>query len=143
MTSDDKKIWREKWLRCINELTSLELQKKSWFDRTQKNPHWSFVEFICSYFADLGIDDHYKYPIDKGWLTNHEFEIIKDWHEALDKYNSPDNNDNDHAAILTDPKWLDILQRGQEVKRKLAAILNETENEVLTEEINYPDFRQN
>jgi len=140
MINDDKILWRERWLGCINELTSLDLQKKSWLDKTHSNPHWSFVEFMCSYFDDLGIGDNYKYPIDNGWLTDQEFEIIKDWHEALDKYNSPKNDNYDHKAILTDPKWLDILQSGLRMKSKLASTLNETEKKILTEEINYFDF---
>jgi hypothetical protein len=140
MTSDDKILWRERWLGCINELTSLNLQKKSWLDKTHTNPHWSFVEFMCSYFDDLGIDDNYKYPIDKGLLTDQEFETIKNWHEALDKYNSPKNNDYDHQAILTDPKWLDILQIGLTMKSKLASTLNETEKKILTDEINHLNF---
>lgn len=132
MTNNDKNLWRERWLDCINELTSLDLQKKSWLDRTQTNPHWSFVEFMCSYFDDLAIDDNYKFLLEKYWLTNQEFEIIKDWHEALDKYVSPKNDDYDHAAILTDQKWLDILQIGLTMKRKLATILNEKEVKILT-----------
>ncbi|MBX7225763.1 MAG: hypothetical protein K1X55_07015 [Chitinophagales bacterium] len=140
MTSDNKKLWRERWLGCINELTSLDLQKKSWLDKTHTNPHWSFVEFMCSYFDDLSIDDNYKYQIDNGWLTDKELEIIKDWHKALDKYNAPKNDDYDHEAILTDPKWLDILQSGQIMKSKLASTLNETEKKIVTEEINYLNF---
>jgi len=136
MTNNDKNLWRERWLGCINKLTSLDLQQKSWLDKTHTNPHWSFVEFMCSYFDDLGIDDHYKYQIDKGWLTNQEFEIIKDWHKALDKYDSPHNDDYDHSAILSDPKWLDILQNGLKMKSELASTLNETEKKILTEEIN-------
>lgn len=137
MTSDDKNLWRERWLGCINELTSLDLQKKSWLDKTHTNPLWSFVEFMCSYFDDLGIDGHYKYQIDKDWLTNQEFEIIKDWHYALYKYVSPKNDDYDYSAILNDPKWLNILQIGLTMKSKLASILDETEKNILTKEINY------
>lgn len=137
MLSNDKDLWRERWLGCINELTSLDLQKKSWLDRTQRNPHWSFVEFMCSYFDDLVIDDNYKYPLDKNWVTNQEFEIIKDWHEALDKYDSPKNDDYDHEAVLNDSKWLEILQIGVNSKNKLAETLSETEKQILTEEIDY------
>lgn len=137
MTHDDKKIWREKWLSSINELTSLDLQKKSWLDKTHTNPHWSFVEFMSCYFDDLGIENNYKYPIDNSFLTDQEFEIIKYWHEVLDKYNPPKNDDYEHEAILTDPKWLDILQTGLTMKNKLASTLNETEKKILTEEINY------
>jgi hypothetical protein len=140
MTSSDRNLWRERWLGCINELTSLDLQKKSWLDTTHTNPHWSFVEFLCCYFDDLGIDDNYKYPLDKCWLTDQEFEIIKDWHEALEKYDSPKNDDYDHVAILNDPKWLAILQSGLTIKDKLASTLNETEKKILTEEINYLNF---
>ncbi len=140
MTSDDKKLWRERWLCCINELTSLDLQKNSWLDRTHTNPHWSFVEFMCSYFDDLGIDDNYKYPIDSGWLTDQELEIIKEWHEAMDKYSSPKNDNYDHEAILTDPRWLDIVKCGQLMKSKLASKLNETEKKILIEEINHLNF---
>ena len=140
MKSNDKNLWRERWLGCINELTSLDLQKKSWLDKTHTNLHCSFPEFMCSYFDDLGIDDNYKNSIDKGWLTNQEFEIIKDWHEALDKYDSPKNDDYDHSAILNDPKWLSILQIGKIMKSKLVSMLNENEKKILTEETNYSNF---
>ena len=45
--------WRQRWLSSFNELTSIELQQKSWLDRFNKNSHWSFVEFMCSYFDNL------------------------------------------------------------------------------------------
>jgi len=41
-----KELWRDRWLSCINELTSIELQRKSWLDKSNTNPHWTFVEFI-------------------------------------------------------------------------------------------------
>lgn len=137
MTSDDKNLWRERWLGCINELTSLDLQKKSWLDNTHTNPHWSFVEFMCSYFDDLAIDDNYKYPLDNGLVTRQEYEIIKEWHEALDKYDSPKNVDYDNEAILNDPKWIEILQTGINAKNKLVGLLNANERQLLTAEINY------
>jgi hypothetical protein len=137
MTSDDKILWRERWLGCINELTSLDLQKKSWLDKTQTNPHWSFVEFMCSYFDDLAIDDNYKYQLDNGWVTKKEYEIIEDWHITLDKYNSPKNDDYDNEAILKDPKWLEILQIGVKTRNELGKTLNESERQFLMEEIDY------
>lgn len=137
MTSDDKNLWRERWLSCINELTSLDLQKKSWLDKTHTNPHWSFIEFMCSYFDDLAIDDNYKYQLDKAWVTKVEFEIIKNWHIALDKYKSPKNDDYDNEAILNDHIWIEILQIGMETRNELGKTLNETERQFLTEEIDY------
>jgi hypothetical protein len=140
VTSDDKNLWRERWLSSVNQLTSLNLQKKSWLDTAQTNPHWSFVEFMSCYFDDIGIDENYKYPIEREWLSKKEFEIIISWHEELDKYNSPKNDPYDHLAILEDPKWFEILQTGLTMKSRLASILNETEKKILTEEMNYLNF---
>ena len=140
MTRNDRELWRERWLGCINELTSLDLQKKSWLDRTNTNPHWSFVEFMCSYFDDLATEDNYKYQLDKGWVAKNEYEIIESWHIALDKYNSPKNDDYDNEAILNDPKWVEILQIGLTARDELTKTLNETERQSLNEEINYLQF---
>lgn len=140
MINKEKNEWRKRWLSSINELTSFDLQKKSWIDKTHSNPHWSFVEFMCSYFDDLAIDDNYKYQLDKGWVSKKEYEIIEDWHIALDKYNSPKNDNYDNEAILNDPNWLNILEIGIKTRKELAKTLNESERVFLTEEINYLKF---
>jgi hypothetical protein len=137
MTGDDKNLWREQWLSCINELTSLDLQKKSWLDKTHTNPHWSFVEFMSSYFDDLAIDDNYKSQLEKEWVTKEEFEIIENWHIALENYKSPKNDHYDNEAILNDNNWTEILQIGMETKNELGKTLNDTERHFLTEEIDY------
>lgn len=130
-------MWRERWLRSVNELTSLELQRKSWLDKTHTNPHWSFIEFMCCYFDDLVIDDKYKYQLDKGWISNLEYELIEDWHIELDNYNAPNNDDYDNEAILNDPKWLEILEIGIKAKIELAKTLDKTERDFLTKEADY------
>jgi hypothetical protein len=133
MTSVDKNLWRERWLGCINELTSLDLQKKSWLDKTPTNPHWSFVEFMCTYFDDLFPDDNYQYILKNGWITDEELRIISELHEALDKYNSPNNDDYDNEAILNDQKWLAIINLGQSVRAKLKNVLTADEIRILIE----------
>jgi hypothetical protein len=140
MINKEKNEWRKRWLSSINELTSFDLQKKSWIDKTHSNPHWSFVEFMCSYFDDLAIDDNYKYQLDKGWVTKNEYELIEDWHIALDKYNSPKNDNYDNEAILNDPNWLNILEIGLKTREELAKTLNESERVFLTEEIDHLKF---
>ena len=127
-----KEIWRQRWLDSINELTSLELQEKAWLDPANENPHWTFVEFMSSYFDDLFINETYSDLIDKGWLTQVEYEIIKDWHNSLDTYESPDKNDYDNSAILKDQKWLDILGLGANAKSELATLVEKKEREYLT-----------
>lgn len=131
-----RETWRERWLDSINELTSFDLQVKSWLDKENTNPQWSFVEFICSYFDDLGLDDNYQYALKNGWITERELGIVKEWHEALNNYNSPDNNDYDDAAILNDQKWLAIINLGQSVTHKLKNVLTANEISILTAEKN-------
>jgi hypothetical protein len=126
-----KEIWRQRWLESINELTSLDLQTKSWLDSSKQNPHWTFVEFMCSYFDDLFISENYSEFISKGWLTQKEYDVVKNWHDAIDKYESPDKHDYDHSAILKDQKWLDILKVGVNAKSKLVDLIDENEKKHL------------
>jgi hypothetical protein len=135
-----KEQWRSRWLSCLNELTSIELQKKSWVDKSNTNPHWSFVEFMCSYFDDLAIDNNYEYQLKQHWISETEFKTIQYWHELLDKYNSPTNNDYDVKVILTDKKWLSIVEEGVRVKNELSKVISKEENEILFEEIDYTQY---
>jgi hypothetical protein len=135
-----KELWRNRWLSCINELTSLELQRKSWLDKSNTNPHWSFVEFMCSYFDDLVIDNNYKELLNEGWISKSEFEIIQSWHGLLDKYDSPNNEDYDLEAILADKKWQQIVKEGEKAKSELSRLLSKDENQILNEEIDYTKY---
>jgi hypothetical protein len=136
-----RELWRNRWLSCINELTSLELQRKSWLDLTNTNPHWSFGEFMCSYFDDLGIDNNYEYQLNKGWISKSEFELIESWHKLLDRYNAPMKDDYDVEAILKDKEWQLIVEQGQKAKTELSKILSEDESKILNEEIDYTQYK--
>jgi len=135
-----RKVWRPNWLSSINELTSLRLQKNSWLDKNAPSAHWTFVEFMCSYFDNLGIDDNYKDPLKRKLLSSEEFEIIRPWHEALDKYKSPKNNDYAVNKILEDPSWLEIIEVGIKVKNELSKILSDEEKNILLEEIDHRKY---
>jgi hypothetical protein len=135
-----KILWRSRWLSSINELTSLELQKKSWLDKMNTNPHWSFAEFMNSYFDDLGIDNNYDDQIEKSWISIAEFKVIERWHLLLDEYNSPENNDYDHEAILFDEKWRMVVEQGQEAKVELSSYLSAAENNNLNEVIDFTKY---
>ncbi len=135
-----KELWRNRWLCCINELTSLELQRKSWLDKSNTNPHWSFVEFMCSYFDDLGIDNNYKDQLKEGWISKSEFEIFQSWHGLLDKYDSPKGDDYDVKAIIEDKDWQLIVKEGKKAKLVLSKTLSKGENQILIEEIDYRKY---
>ena len=133
----EKDKWRERWLSCLNKLTSFELQQKSWVDKSNTNQHWSFVEFICSYFDDLGIGNKYENQLKENWITKKEFETIQKWHELLHKYDSPNNDDYDDVEILNDKRWQIIVEKGQKAKTELSKILNNSEKQILVEKIDY------
>ena len=130
-----KQLWRNKWLICINELTSLGLQKNSWLNKSNTNPHLTFIEFMSSYFDDLDIEKDYNKVLTEGWVSKSEFETIRIWHELLDKYDSPNNDDQDHKAILLDKEWQLIVEKGRKAKIELSKLLNTEENNILNKEI--------
>lgn len=61
---------------------------------------------------------------------------------ALHAYNSPNNNDHNHASILNDPQWLAIMQIGKVMKKNLIFHLDENEKEILTEDIYNAYFKK-
>uniref|UniRef100_UPI00404ADE48 hypothetical protein n=1 Tax=Flavobacterium sp. TaxID=239 RepID=UPI00404ADE48 len=119
----EKEIWRERWLVSINELTSIDLQKKFWLMKDNENPHWTFVEFICCYFDDLSLDDDYFDVLKCNWVSVEEFEILKKWHFELKSYNSPNDDDYNHELILTDKKWVELVEFGKKVNEELLKFL--------------------
>lgn len=136
MSANQKELWRNRWLSCVNELTSLVLQQKSWTDQSNTNPHWSFVEFMCSYFDDLSIDNNYENQLNQSWITKTEFEIISKWHCLLEEYKAP-AHDYDLEAILKDENWLSIVSEGLRAKQLLNKVIAEEEVLILNEEINH------
>jgi hypothetical protein len=144
MTNDnEKKEWRELWLNSINELTTLELQEKSWLRKIiiTESPHWSFIEFRSCYFDDLLYYD-YSHFIKTEWITQTEYNIIQDWHKELKKYESPKKNDYNHKAILRDENWRKIIRKGEKVRENLKKIILENEKELLKGMKAYSNFKE-
>lgn len=129
MSNSQRDLWRERWLNSIDELTSLDLQIKTWLNPHNENPHWSFIEFMSCYFDDLAIDNNYAALLVDEWITIDEFRVIKDWHETLENYDTPTEDKYDHEAILADANWIAIVKSGSEAKHVLNEILNETERQ--------------
>jgi len=130
-----KETWRQDWLKSINELTSIDIQRNSWLDKNNTNPHWSFIEFIVCYFDDILEGKDYQHFILKGWITQKELESIKDWHKSLEGYESPNHNDYDHESILNDINWIQVVKQGVEAKRNLIQLINNEERKYLIDKI--------
>jgi len=135
-----KELWRNRWLSCINEFTSLNLQRQAWVNKRNSNPHWSFVEFMSSYFDDLGIDNNYEYQLKQGWVTRTELDTVSTWHQLLYKYNSPKNDDYDVEAILCDKNWLVIIEEGEKAKNELCEIISDEEKAILFEKLDHQQY---
>lgn len=127
----EKETWRKNWILIIKDLTNLEYQKQTWLKQDNNNTYYSFVEFMCSYFDDLGLDDGYKKSIKCGFVTQKEYDSISKWHKLLSEYKSPNNNDYDHIEILNDKKWLDIVELGKISLLSLKPNLNKFERGML------------
>lgn len=123
--------WRRTWILNIKDLTNLEYQKRTWLDQNNTNPYYSFVEFMCSYFDDLNLSDGYENSIKNGLVTRKEYEVISSWNKLLSEYNSPNNDDYNHTAILNDEKWINIAELGKESLENLKPNLNKFERGLL------------
>lgn len=143
INDNEKKEWRELWLDLINKLTTIELQEKSWLHKIiiTESPHWSYIEFRCCYFDDLLYYD-YSHFIKTEWITQKEYDIIKEWHIELKTYTTPKKDDYNHNAILRDENWLNIIKKGEKVRENLINIIPEYEKKFLMGMKSYRDFEQ-
>lgn len=90
-----------------------------------------------SYFDDVGCDS-YGDRLAEGNLSVEEFDTIKPWHEMLEKYDSPYDDDWNSAKVLADPKWLAIVSTGEVVRRRLETLLGPDELKILKDAMIYP-----
>lgn len=126
-----KKLWRESWLGLVGELTSLELQKNSKINITRGNAHRSFYNAVNVYFNDLLFGFDYEFYIKENYITQAEYEIIKDWHNELDKYILSIGENPSLTTLLLNKDWLSILHHGVIVKHKLKRMIPEYEKKHL------------
>lgn len=118
-------MWRVRWKHSIEELTSIEHQSKTWLDAAKPSVHYTYVEFMCCYFNDLLCGLTYSQLVENGYVSEQEKAALLDWHNAVDGYSSPGNDDYDDAAILNDPEWIRIVALGAEAHKELHLLWNE------------------
>ena len=112
--------WRSNWLQFIAHLSNIELQRERWLSpENYPSPYWSFAEFMCMYFDDLGLNSGYEELVAACNVTVTEAAILQDLHASLSAYDSPSGNDYDHAAILADPKWAAVVSLAQQARGRL------------------------
>ncbi len=103
------KNWRRRWLFCLFELSHLTFQRKLWIESAYTDIKGDFDEAMCQYFIDLGLDENYWKEMETGFTSEEEYNIIKEFHELLAKYEDKNKLD---LIILTDPNWIRISEIG-------------------------------
>ncbi len=112
---DQLRSW---WFCLVSEISDIDLQRRTWLDRTNRNPHWSYVEFVSS-FPDHAQILHAR---QQGRLTAGEFEILDELCRVVDAYSPPGNDDYDNAAVLDDPAWHSVAKAADRAKQRLLSI---------------------
>jgi hypothetical protein len=108
---------RAMWLKRLHEIADLDLQRRMWLDAANTNPHWSFIEFVCSYPDEEEINSAQK----KGWITQAEASTLKGMAQLIERYVPPRGDDYDHQAILSDPAWFEVSRAAQAATQTLGS----------------------
>ncbi|MBI3196452.1 MAG: hypothetical protein HYZ40_02860 [Rhodospirillales bacterium] len=116
---------RCEWFASVQELSDLGLQRRTWLDKSNTNPHWSYVEFCCCYPRGDQLDSAFI----EGWLSPSEFEILNRLGRAIDQYSAPDAGDYNHAAILEDPAWRRVVASAEIARRQLLTLVTNADEQ--------------
>jgi len=79
IASEDLDDPRRQWFGSVYEIADIDYQRRTWLTPPTSSPHWSYVEFCCSY-PDI---DQLQFGRDRGHLNSKEFELLTALHEAL------------------------------------------------------------
>jgi hypothetical protein len=116
---ETRQIIRRNWLCALEEIADLELQRRTWVDPTNtNNPHWSYIEFICSYPSSEELADAPK----KGYLSLREAEILTDFRRILVSHKPPAGDAWDNEAVLNDPAWHQVVAAARNAKIAFEAL---------------------
>ena len=109
---------RRMWFCSVNEISDIGLQRRTWLDATNRNPHWSYIEFTESYPKD----DQLQYAVKQDWLSEEEFGILSELRRILVAHSPPRGDDYDNAAVLEDPAWHCVVEAAERAKQQLLSI---------------------
>jgi hypothetical protein len=119
---------RRLWFSSVGEISDLDLQRGSWLDPSNRNSHWSYLEFVECYPDDGQLTDAYA----RGWLSEDEFKILTELLKVLMAHSPPGGDDYDNAAVLDDPSWHAVVAEAQRARHDLlTAITNTDERQAL------------
>ena len=109
---------RRWWFGSVYEIADIDFQRRTWLTPPTESPHWTFVEFVCSY-PDAGQLQHAR---DHGHLDAKEFELLANLGRALSSYKAPLGNVYDHSAVLEDPAWHALVAKAERTRQQLLTL---------------------
>lgn len=119
---------RSAWFSSVVEIASLGLQRRTWLDRTNRNPHWSYIEFVSSY-PDR---EQLERARADGWISASEFGALEDLRAAIAEYAAPNGDVYDNENILDDPAWHEVVAAAERTRgRLLGARIDARERDLL------------
>ena len=117
--------WRRNWLGSLRELSDMALQRETWLNDHNSNPHYCFIEFVNSYLYDLTLYDGYEQVLRDKLVTSAEVDAIMSFDKALLTYQEPVGSAYNDSLVLSDPAWACVTAEAREAIRKLSEILND------------------
>jgi hypothetical protein len=135
INSDELANLRRQWFGSVYEVADLDYQRRTWLTPPTSSPHWSYVEFCCSYPQV----DQLQFGRDHGHLSSKEFDLLSIVCEAIISYRAADDYDN--AAILEDPGWHAVVEKAETVRQQLLGItMDKAERSYLTGQMGLLDL---
>ncbi|UOK70810.1 hypothetical protein [Ancylobacter polymorphus] len=120
-----RRHWRVSWLSSIRAFADDETQQRLWLDMSNRNPRFSFAECLCSYFDDTGLaDEGYEGLLREGLVSTREVAAVAHFHRLAASYESP-TDDDDHAAILSDARWAEVVAAARQAQAALLALIDD------------------
>ena len=140
--SEQRRYWRLRWLSSLQAFADTETQRNRWLDAAERNPHFSFVECMCSYFDDtnLSVENGYANRLSRRYVSAEEVSAVTDFHSLADSYEHPLGDDWDNEAVLADPKWSTIVEAAKRAQSRLLGLLaDDAEKLALTQPLHWTE----
>lgn len=95
----------------------------------QKSAHFTFVEYVCTCFDRLPINDEGGHAelIRDGYLSDAEVAAVARLHHVLKQYVPPNADHHDGAAVLADPSWHVVVEAAEEAQSRLDPMITDLE----------------
>ena len=116
--TQQRTAWRLNWLRAISEAADVHMQRATWLNPENGNPHFSFTECASCYFDDLRLGSGYHAAVSEGLLTEQEAVLASEFHAVFARYVEVTSDQSDES-VLADAKWLVVMEEAAMLKRKL------------------------